>query len=169
MSSIEYANQIGHAAFGNEPAHPGSDPVAKLRTRIFYGFGGTMALGLSLAGWYVGGRILAAEQPVPAKAAVTANQPAIQTVPAADVPQKALELPNLPAPEKFLEVEGLGVKQDALFVRRLRAKGLHARIEIGPGWDSRRILIGPFEGQSAVEKVERKLQMQGILALERTY
>jgi cell division protein FtsN len=51
----------------------------------------------------------------------------------------------------------------------LQAQGLHARIEAGAGSNSRRILIGPFAHQAGVEKAQRKLQAQGILALERAY
>jgi hypothetical protein len=42
-------------------------------------------------------------------------------------------------------------------------------VDGGAGLDSRRILIGPFDDQVAVEKAQRKLQTQGILALERAY
>src|ERR1700680_4990971 len=65
MPSLECVNES--KAVLSEP-----DPSAKLRTRVYMGFAGTMALGLSLAGWYVGGRILAAEQSPPTTVAIPA-------------------------------------------------------------------------------------------------
>jgi cell division septation protein DedD len=186
MSSLECVN-VSEAVL-SEP-----DPSAKLRTRVYMGFAGTMALGLSLAGWYVGGRILAAEQPSPGSLAnaptvspsqlsaplVTtskesspsvSNPALIQSVQAVDVNPEAVEHPvGPPAPQVFLEVAGLGAKQDALYVKKLRAKGFSARIDIGDKADDRRILIGPFADRPGVEKAQRKLQAQGILALERAY
>jgi cell division septation protein DedD len=163
------------------------DPNAKLRTRVYMGFAGTMALGLSLAGWYVGGRILAAEQPSPVTIAspavispslpsaapvITAKESSasVQPVQAADLRPEVVEAPAAPpAPQVFLEVAGLGSKQDALYVKKLRAKGFSARIDVGDKADDRRILIGPFADRQAVGKAQRKLQAQGILALERAY
>ena len=186
MSSLECANESG--AVLSEP-----DPSAKLRTRIYMGFAGTMALGLSLAGWYVGGRILAAEQSSPVTASVPAvispsqasapavlipkeaavpesGSTAIQPVPAVDVHREVVEPPAAPpAPQMFLEVAGLGATQDALYVKKLRARGFSARVDVGDKADDRRILIGPFADRQAVGKAQRKLQTQGILALERAY
>ncbi len=186
MSSIECVNETGDPTLDAAPAVRGFDPAARLRTRIFFGFGGTMALGLSLAGWYVGGRILVADQ-TPTAAAETApvtapaepvSQP-VQGLPVATANVQpevagASVVPKVPAvvpkgPEKFLEVAGLGARQDALFVKKLQAKGFHARIDAASGTDSRRILIGPFDDQTALDKAERKLEAQGILALERVY
>jgi cell division septation protein DedD len=191
MSSLECVNESD--AILSEP-----DPSAKLRTRIYMSFAGTMALGLSLAGWYVGGRILAAEQSssvtIPIPAVISPSQPSspqvaapkessvpisiptlVQPVQAVDVHPEAAENPVAPpAPQVFLEVAGLGAKQDALYVKKLRAKGFSARIDVGSNdvdsnEDVPRILIGPFADRQAVEKAERKLQSQGILALERTF
>src|SRR4051812_44628694 len=95
------------------------DPGAKLRKRIFIGFVGTMALGLSLTGWYVGGRIFASEQVPPvseAKAAV------IQPV---ESPAAPIDTPAVPpARQLFLEVAGLNATQDLQYIQKLRAKGL---------------------------------------------
>jgi len=155
---------------------------------------GTMALGLSLAGWYVGGRILAAEQSSPValasapvaspsrpsavplitpkeSSAPVSNPTLVQPVQALDVQPEVVEHPvGPPAPQVFLEVAGLGAKQDALYVKKLRAKGFSARVDAGStNEDARRILIGPFADRPAVEKAQRKLQAQGILALERAF
>ncbi len=177
MSSIECVNQTGDPALDTAPAVPGFDPAARLRSRIFFGFGGTMALGLSLAGWYVGGRILVAEQTSPAAPETvpaltqTVSQPAQGPPVAMASVRQEVAVPSVvpKAPEKFLEVAGLGAKQDAVFVKKLQAKGLHTRIEAASGTDSRRILIGPFDDQTALDKAQRKLEAQGILALERAY
>ena len=186
MPSLECVNES--KAVLSEP-----DPSAKLRTRVYMGFAGTMALGLSLAGWYVGGRILAAEQSPPTTVAIPAvispSQPpatpamtpkdaaapvsdstVIHPVQTADLQPEVIEPPATPpAPQVFLEVAGLGAKEDALYVKKLRARGFSARIDVGDKADDRRILIGPFVDPQAVDKAQRKLQAQGILALERAY
>jgi len=176
MSSVECATEPG-PAFNEAPvARSDSDPAAKLRTRVFFGFGSAMALGLSLAGWYVGGRILAAEQtpavststPVTVSSAVSvpAPEPVQKTSPP---PEPVPQVQAPPAPQLFLEVAGLGVKQDALFMKKLRARGLPALIDSGTDHQARRILIGPFADRQAVDKAQRKLQAFGVLALERAY
>ena len=186
MSSMECVNV-------SEAVRSETDSSAKLRTRIYMGFAGTMALGLSLAGWYVGGRILAAEQPsagtLASAPAIAASQPSappvvtpkessapvsnptlVQPIQAVDVHPEVAEHPVAPpAPQLFLEVAGLGEKQDALYVKQLRAKGFSARVDAGDKADDRRILIGPFSDRQAAEKAQGKLQAQGILALERAY
>ena len=185
MSSMECVNVS--EAVRSEP-----DSSARLRTRVYMGFAGTMALGLSLAGWYVGGRILVAEQPsagtlssAPAisrsasappvmtpkeSSAPVSNPTLVQPVQTVDVHPEVAEHPVAPpAPRLFLEVAGLGAKQDALYVKKLRAKGFSARVGAGDKADDRRIFIGPFPDRQAVEKAQGKLQAQGILALERSF
>jgi cell division protein FtsN len=69
----------------------------------------------------------------------------------------------------YLEVAGLGPLQGASFVKGLAAEGYRTRMRSATNQEDRRILIGPFEGRSALEKAERKLQSTGVLALEVTY
>lgn len=169
MASVECANESSYSLPGGESPHASSDPVAKLRSRVFLGFGGSMALGLSLAGWYVGQRILVAQQtaPVPsATAIVTVAQQASAVV----APAQPTQTPaSGPAPQKFLEVAGLGAKQDARFIRKLESKGLRARIDVDAQTNIRCILIGPFSDREALETAQDKLDSLGILALERSY
>ena len=175
MSSVECATDAGQAFNEVSAPRPNSDPAAKLRTRVFFGFGSAIALGFSLSGWYVGGRILVADQTpttaasavAPATSPVVSPQEPVQqaTLPPAPVPQ--VETP--PTPQVFLEVAGLGAKPDALFVKKLHARGLPALIDSGTDHDARRILIGPLPDRDAVEKAQGKLQALGVLALERSY
>src|SRR5258708_5987411 len=144
-------SRMMECANDSEAAFPETDPAAKLRARIYMGFAGMMALGLSLAGWYVGGRILAAEQPTvalaspaiispapvptqqPAPASVLAvnesSKPAADSnivvpVQVADVHPEVVEPPvSPPVPQSYLEVAGLSARQDALFVKRLHLNG----------------------------------------------
>jgi cell division septation protein DedD len=141
----------------------------------------------------VGGRILAAEQSSPVTVAIPAvissSQPSappvitpkessapvsgptvVQPVQAVDVHPEVVEHPAAPpTPQVFLEVAGLGARQDALYVKKLRARGFSARVDIGDKADDRRILIGPFADRPAIDKAQHKLQAQGILALERSF
>lgn len=170
MSSVECANETGYPCLESELGElPGtsSDPGAKLRSRVFVGFGSSMALGLLLAGWYVGQRILVVEQTAPASTAIAAVQQAPAVVLPPAQPIKASAPPRVP--QTFLEVAGLSAKQDARFVRKLEARGLSALIDVDPQANTRRILIGPFTNREAVEAAQDKLDTLGILALERTY
>lgn len=179
MSSMECTTESGLAFDEGQPEGPAADPAARLRTRIFFGFGSAMALGLALAGWYVGGRILAAEQTSPASSSTVIMQAAApsstdsRVVPPAAQARTQAETAAPPAiaptPQFFLEVAGLGAKQDALFVKKLHNKGLTALIDSGSEKDPRRILIGPFADHQGVEKAQRKLEAFGVLALERAY
>ena len=174
MSSVEFATESAHG-FGSQ-VHVCADPVAKLRTRVYFGFGTAVALGLSLAGWYVGGRILAAE-PTPSEPSSSTSVvstvppvPVIQPVQAATLPpQPVAPVEAAPAPQLFLEVAGLGARQDALFVKKLHARGLAALIDSGSVNEPRRILVGPFSDQASLQAAQRKLQTFGVLALQRAY
>lgn len=172
MSIIECANESGHLL---SRAHlPGPDPLRKLRSRVFIGFVGSVALGLALAGWYVGGRILtAAQKPAPAmsKSKVAAPVPATPVAtPMIIEPAQLLEPPAPPPiPELFLEVPGLNPIQDALLVSKLQNNGLPAQVKVDADLGTRRILIGPFSSRPTIEKAEQDLQAEGIVALERAY
>ncbi len=173
MSSMECATEPGHVFNDGQVAQSATDPAGKLRTRVFFGFGSAMALGLALAGWYVGGRILDAEQ-TPAQnelsvtiAAAEKHVPEVQPQTVVE-PVRPVEVVP-PAPQLFLEVAGLNAKQDARFVKKLHARGLPALVDAGTDHDARRILIGPFADRQALEKAQSKLQVFGVLALERSY
>jgi hypothetical protein len=70
-----------------------------------------------------------------------------------------------PPVDLYLQVAGLGPKQDAEFVRSLQSKGFHAQIQ-NPDNDNARVLIGPFSTHAEMEQKQRKLQSGGILAVE---
>ena len=66
-----------------------ADPAQKRAKRVFIGFAATMIVGLTLAGWYVGGRIFSAEKvhaatsPKPAPSApITNAAPIVKALPA---------------------------------------------------------------------------------------
>jgi cell division septation protein DedD len=84
-------------------------------------------------------------------------------------PEETALAPAPPPPDLYLEVAGLGPRQDASFMKGLAAKGYRTRIQSATNQEDRRILIGPFAVQSALEKAERKLQSAGVLAVEVTY
>jgi len=161
-----------------------ADTSAKLRSRVYFGFAATMALSLALAGWYLGGRIFAAEQSHTSTAEPEATRsPLTSPAPPPLVPQSAdanasatlpltvvEPLPARPVPKLFLEVAGLGPEEDAKYVRKMEARGFHARIQAGADNqddEDRRILIGPFLDRQELVRAQRKLAVTGVLALER--
>ena len=115
---------------------------------LLFGFAVTMTIGLALASWYVGVRILAADPPAPLRA-----------VEPSAVPQK-----SMPAAVLYLQVAGLGPKPDARFVISLQSEGFRAQVEARDA--TARILIGPFSTRAELEQAQRKLQSAGILAAE---
>jgi hypothetical protein len=112
-----------------------SEARPRLLKGLLIGFAATVTLGLALASWYVGVRIVDAKEALPVR----------------------------PTADLYLQVTGLGPRQNETFAKTLEAKGYRARIVEG------RILIGPFASRTSTEEAERKLQSDGVLALEAPY
>jgi len=129
-----------------------------------------------MASWYLGARILdAGEVALPSAAAPPPAAPLLAAPQVAAVPR--VVGPN-PAPaEIYLQVASLSPRQDAEFVRSLRAKGFPAQIgppggdpEVQSGnKDNPSILIGPYSTHTALKQAQRKLQSGGVLAIETAY
>src|SRR5580692_2114397 len=80
------------SALSVKDASPPVDPAAKMRKKVFLEFGAIIALGLALAGWYVGYRVLAARAdqppaPAPAQAPAIVVRTPVPIAPARVVPQ----------------------------------------------------------------------------------
>jgi hypothetical protein len=172
MSNSQYATEpvLGDQQAGlvqNE-----SDGASSLLKSLLIGFAATVTIGLALASWYVGERILAAHEVGPVSTAVnppakvSSSQPAVAMPPPA-LARLSIEAPP-PPPDLYLQVAGLGPRQDASFVKELEAKGYRASIQSAANQEDNQILIGPFAGQSSLEKAERQLQSAGVLAREAT-
>jgi cell division protein FtsN len=130
-----------------KPSPPSfSSEASKPLRSLLWGFGATVTIGLTLATWYVGVRIVAADEVAP---------------PPAQAVQAAAPLQNL-----YLQVAGLGAQQDAGFVRSLQAKGFEAQVQGGDRADNASVLIGPFATPIDLEQAQRKLQSLGVLAIE---
>jgi len=165
-----------------------SGPSKSLKGLLMW-FAVTVTVGLSLASWYVGVRIVAADEvstPAPAahsavlpQAVVQVQQPvptvqATATLRAAPAAQPTVRGDSMaeafwytvPPAHLYLEAAGIGPRQDAGFVRSLQAKGFHAQIQDGERSDNARILIGPFSTHVEMEQAQRKLQSAGVLAVE---
>jgi cell division protein FtsN len=142
---------------------------------VFFGFAATVTIGLALASWYVGVRIVAADEvpSSPAPLTTPVNLPAPpepQAAQAAAAENSIAEAYwySVPPADVYLQVAGLGPKQDTDFAVALQAKGFHAQVQMQDG-ASTRILIGPFSTRTQMELEQRKLQSQGILAVETSY
>jgi cell division septation protein DedD len=122
--------------------------ASRLLKGLLIGFAVTVAIGLGLTSWYVGSRIVAAN-------VVTPTPPKL---PAPVIQPRPVEL--------YLQVAGLGPLRDLSFVKQLDAQGYRARVERAETQDDTRILIGPFTERSSLEEAERRLQSQGVLAME---
>ncbi len=111
MSSMDSSNE-GLQPIPEAPA----DPAQKRAKQVFLGFAATVIVGLTLAGWYVGGRIFTAEKvhaatslnparsvaPVPKAAPVVIAQPSTpvvaEPVPEVAQPEPVALRPSAPAP-----------------------------------------------------------------------
>ena len=156
-------------------------------------FAGMMTIGLLLAGWYVGERILAAQNHSGAEPQTVANQPI--TAPAlvkqaaaftssSPAPAEALvpddsatdEQPNattdgaevvLPlAAEYYLQIAALGSAQDSEYLKQLQSKGFAAHQEAGSSDGPGFIWIGPYMDKAAQQRAKSRLASAGILAIE---
>jgi hypothetical protein len=144
---------------------------------LFFGFAATVTVGLALGTWYVGVRIVAADEVGPTSGPSSAIPRA--PVSATPAPTAAAASPAvsgdsmaqaylLPPAVLYLQVEGLGSKQDKSFVRSLQSRGFRARVQ-ALDEDESRILIGPFSTRPELELAQRKLQGAGVLAVETTH
>jgi len=151
-----------------QPSQGASRPLRGL----LLGFAATVTVGLALASWYVGVRIVAADEvaPPPAATAAPASPAPLAPPPAAVPPTEAEDSMaeafwyTVPPAVLYLQVAGLGPKQDSGFVRSLRSKGFSAQVDARDG--NPRILIGPFSTHAGMEQAQRKLQSSGVLAVE---
>jgi cell division septation protein DedD len=138
---------------------------------LLFGFAATVTVGLALASWYVGVRIVSADEVGPSNATTSRPVSAAPATPQAAKPATASEASiaeafwyTVPPTILYLQVAGLGPKQDAGFVRSLQAKGFRAQVQARD--DDPRILIGPFSTHAKMEQAQRKLQSAGVLAIE---
>jgi hypothetical protein len=137
---------------------------------LFFGFAATVTIALALASWYVGARIVSADDVSMAGSGrvgavaetVASPQPSQQL--AEDAIAEAYWY-TVPPPEFYLQVAALGKRQDAAFVRSLRGRGFRAEVRGSQGEDGR-ILIGPFSTHAEMERAQSKLESWGVLAIE---
>jgi hypothetical protein len=108
MPLAEYLKGPQSGQSANDAAPPAPvDPAAQMRKKVFIQFGALVALGLALAGWYVGYRVFAARaaQPPAPVAAVVVHTP-VTAAPVTNAPQptpppaesKPAEIPAARAP-----------------------------------------------------------------------
>jgi cell division septation protein DedD len=130
-----------------------------------------VTVGLALASWYVGARIVSANEVGPSNATTSRPVSAAPTAPPEATPASSADASiaeafwyTVPPTILYLQVAGLGPKQDAGFVSSLKAKGFRAQVQARD--DDPRILIGPFSTHAEMEQAQRKLQSVGVLAIE---
>jgi len=136
---------------------PASGQALKPRKGVLLSFALTVTIGLMLATWYLGVRIVAADEPF-------ASAPVRPSDPQRD-PKVERFWDALPISPLYLQAAGIGPKQDANFARSLRAKGFEAQVQAAEGGTTR-IVIGPFSTHAQMDQVQRKLQSAGVLAVE---
>jgi cell division protein FtsN len=142
-----------------------SEQTSKPLKGLFFGFTATVTLGLGLASWYLGVRIVAADEVAPSS---TTTSKTLDSTPAPVAPPviaPTTSVPPTPA-NIYLQVAGLGPKQDAGFARSLQAKGFRVQIQSGDRADNARIVIGPYSSHTEMEQAQRRLQSAGVLAVE---
>src|SRR5580692_7329832 len=113
---------------------PAPGGASKLLKGLLIGFAATVTIGLALAGWYLGVRIVV-------------NGSAQQST--------AAPLPSVG--EFYLQVGALGPERDDAFANALQAKGFLAQIQTRDAGHNR-ILIGPFLMRSDLDQARQKLQ-----------
>jgi hypothetical protein len=144
-------------------------PQAKLRKTVFVGFAGTVTLGLCLAGWYLGGRVFAAEQHV---VRMTPTPPPSDPAPAPAQPVKATAIwnPVDPRPgESYLQLAAMGPLATKDYLQELAAKGVHPSIAPGPTEGIYRIVMGPYPSTTALDQARQALESAGAKPMVRTY
>ncbi len=183
MSSMETINE----ELQPQP-ESSADPAKKQAKRVFVGFAATITFGLVVAGWYVGGRIVAAEkvqpiaiaQPVssaPLIAKPTEVGPVAEPVSApAAKPEAAPIAPptnwDTVEPQSgdlYLQLATMGPKSTNEYLTILEAKGIHPRIAPGPSENLHRLVVGPYPRKAALEKEQQELETEGIQFMPHRY
>jgi cell division septation protein DedD len=178
MSTSQFAADPGLADPQPDLVPSPSEGASRHLKGVRIGFAATVTIGLALASWYVGVRIVDAHETVPVSRAVNTPSAAPSTPLAA--PSKQLAAPSKeevaraeairhtapPPPDLYLQVAGLGLREDSIFVKGLEAKGYRAHIQGVANQEGSRILIGPFVGRRSLDAAARKLQSAGVLAIE---
>ena len=123
--------------------------ASKPFNRVVFGFAATITIGLALASWSVGVRIVDSNEAAPVSTRV--SKPGPQSGAAAKISSQAPAGPSShapagpstpeaamaeaywytvapPPPELYLEVAGLGPRKDSSFVKGLEAKGYRASV-----------------------------------------
>jgi cell division septation protein DedD len=142
--------------------------ASKLLKGLLIGFAATVTLALALASWYVGVRIVAANEAIPVSSPAPVAHPPV-AMPAAQPDSTAENFWDRvapPTPALYLQVASLGAEKDSGCVKRLEEKGYRARIEVAANQEHGRILIGPFSARSELEEAERDLRTAGVPATE---
>jgi cell division septation protein DedD len=186
----------------NDEIKPNSETPADLAKkqakRVFIGFAATITIGLVVAGWYVGGRIFAAEKvhaasamarpvtavPVAVPAPVVAKPVEVASVtePVAVVASDAAKpetAPVAPAPvwnrvepqvgDLYLQLATMGPNSTNEYLQILDAKGIHPQIAPGPSENLHRLVIGPYPDKAALEEEQRELESAGIEFIAHRY
>jgi len=192
MSSMEAIN----AEIQPNPETP-ADLAKKQAKRVFIGFAATITIGLVIAGWYVGGRIFAAEK-VHAASAVARPVTAVPVAVPAPVVAKPVEVSSVMEPvavatdaakpetapvapalvwnrvepqsgDLYLQLATMGPNSTNEYLQILDAKGIHPRIASGPSENLHRLVIGPYPDRGALEKEQQELEAAGIEFIARRY
>ena len=163
--------------------------VAQMQAkRVFIGFAGTVIVGLALAGWYVGGRMFAAQK---VHAASTALTPVV-----APVAKKALSAPVMESQvavaverdvvhamkeahawntvdpqsgELYLQLATMGPNSTNDYLKILDGKGIHPKIAPGPTENLHRLVLGPYADKATREKEQQELEAAGIEFIAHRY
>ena len=151
------------SALSDDPSYGGLPPApgqaSKPGKGVVLSFAVTITIGLILAIWYLGVRMVGSDQ---VAETVHAAAGSVNTQP---YPKANRYWDAVPIAPLYLQAAGIGPKQDANFARSLRAKGFAAQVEDVAGGTTR-ILIGPFSTRAQMEQVQRRLQTAGVLAAE---
>ena len=117
MSTSQCAPESGLADQPVDVAQGVATGASKLLKGLLIGFAATVTIALALASWYVGVRIVAANEAIPASSPAPASE-----VPAVAPAENFWDTIAPPAPALYLEVAGLGAEKDASFVKKLEKK-----------------------------------------------
>jgi cell division septation protein DedD len=182
MPTTDYATDIGLPDSESYESQPDAGPAApgpdsKSLKSIFIGFAATVSIGLALASWYVGVRIVSADEVAVPDAApssvTTASANATLAPPTPQAPTPATAPPAAAqamahTPSLYLQVAVLGNKRDAIFVRSLVARGFRAQLQ-PLNEDDARIIIGPFSTHTEMKRAQHRLRSVGVLAIQTAY
>ncbi len=176
------------------PTPPPDSPEHKKQVPLVW-IAATLSIGLLIAAFYLGARIVAARrgskptaqititpshnviaQPAatlvvaePAVQMVVTQQAEVKPAPSANAEKDPVSIITPQPGERYIQVGALNENATRIFVQYLRSENFAPQVAAGPKPELLRVLIGPFDNPEALNERKAQLESEGLETFVRRY